>query len=425
MTFIFHIIWAYNLIVCWQLLSKYLTIRSPFFSFWLVVLASFLIPSALDPYLARIDGHPFAVSFNNNIDTLIKAQLIVATSLSLFYFLNLTLPISAVPHHIFSRAPTKNKHILWAGVLLVTTGFALSEVIGKFGFTFFVDFSFTDRRESLSFLSQFLLSYNLIAAAGLAFALILAGQRLIATIVAIYYIGIFSLLGGSRQPLIALAIPFFGAYIFNSNNARSRLIFLLAASQLILSFLAALLVIRYQTSINDKISLILNPTELVELATSRSDESSLRFAFYYFIESARQLEHFGELQYLTRTLFFWIPSFLDIFNIKPEDFEYKMFFHYMRGETGTLHPTFFGSIFADSLFLFPIWVALVHFVFVIFTKILLAIESNCFQLCLWTVFSTTGIMLARGAIYGPIVISIFSIIFYLTGNIATSRMKLK
>lgn len=423
MNFIFYTLWLTNFIVCWILLIHYLKLKSPIFSFWLIILISFILPSFLDPFLNRIDGHPFAVAFDANIDTLIIAQLIVTASLLLFYLLLKLFPISETPGATFKKSTVSPSQLIWAGILIFSTGFALKELIEKFGSTFFLDFSFTDRREGLTFASQFFLSYNLMAAAGVPCLLYLNKMKTWGVLVAIFYLAAFGLLGGSRQPLVALIIPFFALFLFNSNHPKIRLATFLLISQILLSVFSALLVLRYQTSISDKIALVLNPLELLELSTSQSEESSLRFAFYYFVENAINFEKFGGFQYFGRTLLFWLPSSIDFLNIKPDDFEYIMFAKYMRGEIGTLHPTFFGSIFADGLYLFPIWILLIHLVFFLFSRILVAIKHPGFSLLLWTVFSITGVMLARGALYGPLVISCFSIIYYFIGLFITTKIR--
>jgi hypothetical protein len=425
MNFIFYSLWLTNFIVCWILLTHYLKLRSPIFSFWLIILISFILPSFLDPFLTRIDGHPFAVAFDANIDTLIISQLIATASLLLFYLLLKIFPVSETPSTAFKNPTTSSSQLIWAGILVFSTGFALKELIEKFGLTFFLDFSFTDRREGLSFASQFFLSYNLMAAAGLPCLLYLKNMKSLGVLVAIFYLAVFGLLGGSRQPLVAVILPFFALFLFNSKHPRIRLATFLLVSQILLSVFSILLVLRYQTSINDKLALVLNPSELLELSTSQSEESSLRFAFYYFIENARSFEEFGGLQYFGRTLLFWLPSSIDFLNIKPDDFEYVMFAKYMRGEIGTLHPTFFGSIFADGLYLFPIWILLIHLVFFLFSRILVIIQHSGFTLLLWTVFSITGVMLARGALYGPLVISCFSIIYYFVGSLITTKIKFR
>jgi len=154
-----------------------------------------------------------------------------------------------------------------------------------------------------------------------------------------------------------------------------------------------------------------------------SSEQSLRFAFYYFVQSGMSESGFGVFSYLTRVLFFWMPSFLDPANIKPGDFEYIMFASYMPGYVGTMHPTFFGSLYADGGWFIIPWLIFFVAVYNSTSFFLKKYNGICF-FAIWGAYAYLYMMMARGSLYGPFVVLAFGLIFVSIAQRFSLKLKL-
>lgn len=142
---------------------------------------------------------------------------------------------------------------------------------------------------------------------------------------------------------------------------------------------------------------------------STTNEYDLRFAFYHFIGNQNDLpETFFSLNYFIRILYFWLPSSLS-FGLKPEDFEYDMYSFYTGEFDGSLHATFYGTIFADSGWFILPWLLLLFFVREMGARINFK-TSHAANIVYWFSLVYLSTMWARGSIYAPIVVNIFILI---------------
>lgn len=410
MLLIFYLIWACNLLLCWVLLTMHIRLRSPHMFFWIGILSLFILPSVADPFTPIFKGHPLSIWFENNIETLIQAQVIVFVSLSAFYFLQKIFPISPPPKIKFSKE--KKIELFFPVLLIALTFIPVFQLIQSFGPLFFITFSFADRRESLTYLGQILLSYNVICTTGLAYWAYSKNKKLLSGFTIGYFLVLFFFLGGSRQSIIAASLPFFAFYIFETRHKFLKLGTLIIATQIVVAIFAGLLVLRNEASFYDRISLILNPSELFDLTVDRPSDTAVRFAFYYYIENFSKIIEFGNFSYFFRTSLFWLPSPVDFFNLKPDDFEYTMFKEYMQGFSGTMHPTYFGSIFSDAGYLFPVWILITHFFHFFSTRITHLQKSWLFFVLTWAVLAISGVMMARGSLYAPVVTTLFAFLYF-------------
>jgi len=269
--------------LCWILLKIHVRLRSPHIFFWIGIISLFILPSVADPFIPEFKGSVFSVWFKSNIETLIHAQAIAFVALSAFYALNKLLPIASYSQKPFNKG--KEVELFFPIFLLALSLIPILELIQRFGPLFFINLSFTDRRESLSYLGQFLLSYNVICAAGLVYWAYSQNRKFLTALSAVYYLAIFSFIGGSRQPIIAVFLPFFAFYIFDARQKFLKLGTIILTMQMVISALATLLVLRNQASIYDRIDLLLNPAELLNLTIDRPSDTTVRFAFYYYIEN--------------------------------------------------------------------------------------------------------------------------------------------
>lgn len=166
---------------------------------------------------------------------------------------------------------------------------------------------------------------------------------------------------------------------------------------LILDFLR---LIRFQGTLEGRLALILNPLDTVSsILDSERSELSLRYFYYSYVSGESYIESFFTLKYFFRSLMAPVPSFIAPF--KPENFEYDMHLA-ASGLNATMHPTMFGSIYADSGYFGLVWVILIVF-YIYIIPMLLKPKTKLSTFILFGVLATSSLMIARGAIYGSFV----------------------
>ncbi|SEO25548.1 hypothetical protein [Pseudomonas sp. NFACC39-1] len=410
---------AINLVLCFLLLKNDIRSYNPAAIMWFVIVSSFLIPSIADPFAGLVAAHPFSVSYYLDISTLIEAQLFVFLFLAVFYFVYFVRNMTN--KRLVGIYAAHYKAQLWGGSASGLTAYSLFlmlallgfyEAYSKYGSSIFSSFSFTQRREGLSAISGFVLSYNLLVSAGVLFWLVMRKKFLSSALYLVMYLFIYFVMGGSRQPLIVLLLPFV-FYFFSSKKMGFVYAIVLSLSfSLISKVLEFVIYVRNTSGLSARIDTLLEfPSFLFSVGERLgSREEDLRFAFYYFVKKFDGLEGFGDFTYFMRVMFFWLPSSLDGLALKPADFEYTMFAHYMPGFEGTMHPTLFGSLYADSG-----WIVIPWIVFFVFLLLITGPVLRCFRgipyFSVWALFSYTYMMMARGAIYGPFVVLVFGLVF--------------
>lgn len=144
-------------------------------------------------------------------------------------------------------------------------------------------------------------------------------------------------------------------------------------------------------------------------------EASIRYIMYGFLTDHAPSD-FGNLQYFVRTLLFWLPSNLDVFGIKPDDFEMVMYAEAMGNRSGTMHATFFGSAFADARWLAVVWVGWFSFIFKFFEHLMMKMRplerSMIWGSCVYFSF-----MVSRGSFYAPTLIIFMALgVVWLSGR---------
>tara|TARA_R110001592_G_scaffold308761_1_gene582756 strand:- start:960 stop:2270 length:1311 start_codon:yes stop_codon:yes gene_type:complete len=430
MLIVYYIILAINISIAFTFLQVELKRLGPASVFWFSVLATFLLPSVFDPLLHQVQAHEYSTSFRLDLFTLVTAQLYV-----LLFFMTFTLgyllTLPRIRHRNINNSPFivqlktgGSNGLYWLMGFLALSIFAVFESYRAIGFLLFTDFGFVIRRESLSSLSVFLLSYNLIICGGVLFWLVKKKLYIYTSFVLLLYLFLYFVMGGSRQPLVILLLPFVIYYLSVSRYRVFYSLMLVIFFNVFSRLLEFMLYLRNLPGLEarldamaDIVNLIFNSQEKIA-----SSESSLRFAYYYFIQAGGSAPGFGELSYLVRTLLFWLPSRLDFFAIKPMDFEYTMFEFYMPGYQGTMHPTFFGSVFADSgWFLLP-WAIFLILVYRFIIPLLAKFNGVCF-FAAWGLSAYFYMMIARGAFYGPFVALVFGLILIYIFQLLSSVKK--
>lgn len=405
-----------NIGIVFTLLQSDLKRYSPASIFWFAILAAFLVPAIPDPFVGYVRPHIYSVEYMLDIETLIAVQMFVLVFLLFFSGVYLLTRLAmgktcaTEPRFLIQIRSNNPVGLYWLLGFLSLSLYGLIESYKEFGVSLFSDFGFIARRENISALSGFLLSYNLIICGGVFFWLLLQRRMLASCFVLGLYLLLYFVMGGSRQPIVILMLPFLIYFLASSNNRLVYSILLVVFFNFFSRGLEFLLYLRNLPGLDARIAAISNSFDILfSQEKIASSESSLRFAFYYFVQNGASAAGFGEFTYLVRTFFFWLPSAIDVFDIKPDDFEYVMFEFYMPGYTGTMHPTFFGSIYADGGWMMLPWAIFFITIYKLTAPILNKYNGACF-FAIWGLYAYFYMMLARGAIYGPLVALVFGLV---------------
>ncbi|WP_290516106.1 hypothetical protein [Alcanivorax sp.] len=413
-----------GLFLCWRSLVR----GGPDFFLWFSLLNFFLVLSIFDPFLGNVQSHIYAVSYSLTDAILVESQAYVFVVLIFFVFCELFLwgdggdNFSHVDSNLVVGKDKKFLFLIMALSFLII--YAVLLKIQKYGFSFFVGLDFVQRREQ-GFFFGFAFSYLLISMSGLVFVFYKNKNHFgLSYLIVIYFLSFF-VVGGSRQPLVAVVLPFVFMFLFGFKNKFAAVVLVCCAFPLALEVLKFFLYLRNLSGFDQRIDAISSFFSIINSSDySASEESSLRFAYYYFVGAHDQYPLFQDFLYFKRMLFFWLPSSVDYFSIKPHDFEYEMFSAYMKGREGTMHPTMFGSFYADAGWLFLPWAALIAFLVGFGRKFLRGISGPRYFL-VFSAFSFFFMMVARGAIYGPFVVLLFCLVtYFVLDNISNVKVRL-
>lgn len=415
-----HLIYFYSFTIFSLIIALFLTVwdlkrRSPFFLFWIIVIFLVLVPSFFDPYNRVVTPHNFA-----------STLLITDESLLDYSFYTFLILLSMGIMYIIFNSFFKIKKIIYLSNVFKDMNnnyinyliFLSSSILGfflfyqQFGLSVLSSFDFTTRREISSPLAGFLLSYPFMVCAGLGCYLFINKKYFIFLFTLFLYLALYFVFGGSRQPLIAFVLPFAAYYCLKDKQLNKKALILIVCGSVFANFvLNALIYLRNLSSFNDRLEAFSKPAELIFNINNREGaEENIRYAYYYFLQNSDYQNGYFGFEYLLRSLFFWLPSSLDVFDIKPKDFEYKMFYDYMNGQEGTMHPTIFGSIYADSGWFFIPWVIFLS-IFLYFLPIYIQRFKGVVYVCIWSTCLFYSFMLARGSIYGSIVVIAVALLF--------------
>lgn len=412
--FIFYILIFLSMFLCIDLCRIELRRKSPFVFIWLSLFYIIFFPSLFDPFITSIQPHPNAplvyLSSNNRLKYGFFIFIVIFSFRIMYIVYDYKLSnfkcrsVSSCLIHK-SKAST-----FFYFILLFVSIFSFYEVFKNYGISFLNEFGFAERRSEVSDLSKFLLSYNYMAASGLGLWFFLKKEYYIFFLILVFYLSNFLLLGGSRQPLIAFFLPLVLWFVYQSKKPTFYLFLTLVLSS-VFSFIFDLLIfLRNISSFSGRIAAISEPFQLfIDVLSREGGENRLRYAIYYFLDSSSSFEGFFQFKYFFREILFWLPSRLDFLSIKPEDFEYTMFYYFMGGREGSLHPTIFGSLYADSGWFFFPWVFLLSLIFY-FVPVYIYRFSGIVYVCIWSTIGFYSLMFARGSLYAPVVVIFYSVL---------------
>lgn len=375
---------------------------------WLSLAIVFFIPSLSDLGEGDVKPHSLSISYYLTYEYLIAAHIyafFIMLTYSLIMFvlfrnvykgfdLNLTMKKEAGDRFFIT---------LVLGISLVS----LFSYINRLGLNNVMAMGFLDFRESIPFHIRIGLIYTQVFVGAIALYYYFNKKIMYCCLVLSYLTFLFIFIGGSRQPIVVTFLAGF-FYLAQHKQKISYYYLLITFSIPAIYLMQLLLSLRNINGFEAKINFILSG-QFIEALHEASDESNLRYVYYYFVNNFSDIEGFAQFDYLARTLLAWLPSAFS-FGMKPIDFEVTMFKVFMPGYNGTMHPLLFGSIVSDSGFFFIPWLLLIASV-VLLSSIFSRDLTGLVKFLFVTVLCLYAVMLARGAIYGVTVMVLFTGLF--------------
>ena len=411
--FAFFGLWTLNMLLMAGLLVHSVSQRSPFTALWFSLLAVFHLPSLFDWGKGYTWVNEITADFQLNEAVLIRAQFFATCVLTgyiacLYLFgvvVRRTDPIDRMNWPPGNG--DKTFFAVLAGILILTQAASYQSGLAEL--------NFTEARDFRGIIGLIFGVYPQYFLAGLAPYLIIRGQRMLYLLLLLLIGGGFLLFGGSRQPILLVLVSSITSIFMRSLAPERWLIVVAPLVPVVLWVLQLLLYVRNLPVWSDRIAFLRSPD--LQAAAQASYEPNLRFAYYYFMVNVDSLkEKFFALQYFKRALLWWFPTALSG-GWKPDDFEYVMFQAYVPGREGSLHATFFGTLFADcglSIAILP-WcalLALIHSLVQYVPRFLTSCQSSV----IWSLGVFAGLMFARGSFYGPIVFICTALVVFLIVN---------
>lgn len=371
---------------------------SPFQFFYLMLVSVVLWPDIFQPTDLVVDFHPLGNIFFYSTNDYIKTQII--SFLYLICFLVFESVIPSKPTPLKFNTHDHNNFLVFLPIAILIGVVAL--LVQRNGLAALSNVSFSDLRDGPVSLSYLLISYLSIFCLFLP-AYLFHGQKKYVLGIGIFllFIAIYLIIGGTRQTTIISGFVFALFFIEKGKRPSLFLILLFTVGFTFIEFALAFAKLLRNTGGFEQRLVVLTAAlnGSVDLSGTSSD-GSIRQVYHYFLVSEGSAA-FGEFKYMIRSLLFWLPSFLDFSSIKPSDFEYDMFAYAMGGREGTMHATYFGSTFADSGYLFPIWCL---FTVTIFRTIEFFIRAGNNSWFLWCLSVYVAVMAARGSLYAVLVV---------------------
>lgn len=382
--------------------------NDPFVTFWIAITIIFFVPSYGDYLGGYIEATPRSQVFLLDPHNAVAAQLIALTSMLLMTGLTLAFKSDKLEFRVLDKRRTLlTNHPAFAllmVVLVIGVVLATMEAYRKFGAGLIGDFAWSERRQ-LSRLASLQLHIGAIIFSGLGFVAWVSGRRLLFGAVFVILTGLYFVLGGTRQPILALAVAVF-AYWLCSNNRPTRTIVLVCLLSPVLIYAVEVLVyLRYLRGVQERFDALAAPLELWRTVKELpgGTEADLRFAFYYLLTDGSGIAGLYEANYIRRILFFLIPEGVGLNWLRGENIEQIIAFNYYPGREGNMHATAFGVFYADLGTFYMAWAALLYFIMRAVKEFILRLRGVQ-RAVMWSVAAFSGMMFARGAIYVPIIL---------------------
>lgn len=390
-----------NLLLGTMLSARLYFRGSPFYIMILLLNGLVVFPTYFSVPGAVVDFHAFANPILIDLQTLVRSQEIVFWTYIVFlvaeFFRRKKLPYLTV------FAPPKA--FLFFPVILLAT-IALVAII--YGLNAILMLDFVALRSGAIGYGPLFIQYFSILSAPLVALWFYSGHIFKALFSFCVILLASMLIGGSRQTLVVSILLFF---VLGVNRGWLSFAITTIVIVFLFPFLDSLItVIKFIRNLPDVVSRIDFIASLDFSAVEASSESVLRYVYFSLVSFGENVSDFGNFTYLRRMAFFWLPSAIDAWSMKPEDFEFVVFWHIMGGRVGSMHPTFFGIIYSDALSWFPIWAFFAYAMIYVMERMLLIVPRNHYSY-FWGLLVYVSVMWARGSLYAPILVLSASLLF--------------
>ncbi|OCS83281.1 O-antigen polymerase [Caryophanon tenue] len=259
-------------------------------------------------------------------------------------------------------------------------------------------------------------SYVFFGVAGIGLYFLLKKKYLWASISMLIIFSV-AMISGNRIQILPLIVGIAIVVIIKSKGIGFKKTIQLSLLALTTVYIVYMLrVIRIKGSLEYFISTF-NLKEINEMILNQiigdDGELGLRNAFYYFIQFNNNFPGFNEGASYVRILLFWLPTQLSG-GIKPPDFAVSMGTAYsgdFSNTTFSMHPTFYGDLFANFWWYGVLLAIFWAFVFKYFDKLInhLNLFPNIF---LTVTVCSAYIIFARGSLYNGFFMLITSTLFF-------------
>jgi hypothetical protein len=391
-----------NLLFLIILIRRFYNLESPFLSFWFIYTSVYFVPGLFDFNSYEINFHPLTPILYLDTKTLFLSQAFILFFISSMYFINIF-----ILHQKLSRSQELHFEKFRRNIFVIFVVAMFSIGLLRFVFLNGVNLNFTESREIRNIYDLILIQYNSYILVGISVDFF-RRKEYIKTIF-IFFALLISILfiGGSRQPLLIFGLALALAWIQKRQFGLIYLYISIFAVPLAIQISRFLIYIRNLDGMNERLSFILSG-DYHTINESTSIESNLRFAWYYIFQNQDiYVDRLFNWEYFYRILAFWIPSFI-FPGIKPDDFEFTLYEILFGNYGGSLHLTFFGSIYFDTGYNILPWLFL-FVLFQIFYIFMIKWTPQFFHSIIWSLFVYLATLWSRGSIYAPILVLAYSL----------------
>lgn len=379
--------------------------NNPFVFLWVAVLLTYFIPTFFDVLLGKMSFEYAGSTYTFFLPTIIKALTYFLLCITSYYLsiklLSRLFPINRIDIQKINSTEEKGVYLVY--LLIVITACGVFSLYKMFGMQVFST-GFVELRERVPGILGFAVQGLPKLYIGVILWFVVTKRKISAVMLTIFLTAIFLSIGGTRQNLIQIMLCglLYFVFFWDVNKYKKIVIISMIAPLGIMVFSISKL-LRNTGSLDERIDLLVTGID-VYASLGGIGEFFIRGVYYDFIEKYHQIPEFGQLLYFSRTLIFWLPGVI-AGDLKPADFEYTMFLAFNGSFNSTMHPTFPGSIFADSGPFFWCWMMLLASVRH-YTQYILSKEGGIRLAIGYVTIAMSCIMMGRGAIYAAVLVTL-------------------
>ena len=225
----------------------------------------------------------------------------------------------------------------------------------------------------------------------------------------------YSLLTRNRIALLPLLIGLILIFIIKNKKIGLKQIILFSTLGISCVYIVyAIWIFRHAGTLENFMNMYTFSTfndEVLNAIINGDGELSLRKIFYHFIYINNDFPGLESGATYIRMMLMLIPSSF-CFGIKPSDFAITMSSAYTGNLYNTnysVHPTFYGDLFANFNF-YGVFFGIFWALFFVILDKHISVKNSVIKVCLLVIWGTCFVIMARGSVYNSIFIGVFSTI---------------